>query len=444
MTATDTKHREKRMARARWHMHNHHPFFCRLGQALTTVWTDEIPTAGVDANGHMFFNPEFADKCSDMDLVFVYAHEIMHLVQMCHGRAPLGVQHEEWNVAADACINAILVNDVKMQIVSPAALDGLRPIYGDPNSSDEHEMLWAMLGKGTTEQGYYYLLKNPEAMGKTDGDDQDGQGNGQGQGGMGHSGKPRKGHGRGALKNRWYDDSASRIAKKADAKGKNENGQAQSSSGGMTDEQRQQWMQKIASAAAAARNAGNLPGCLDQFVTKLLKPKRSWKNELRAVTRETIKRIYTWKRIGRRTASIVRTPGMLPDQPTAVVYIDTSGSMSNEQLTRCLSEAYAIAQACGAQVHLILGDCIIYYSGMKRAHDLGKLREVRRGGTSFVVLCEHIEKEFKKKPAILIGFTDLDGPFPAVAPSFPVVWCKPTGGWGHGTAPWGRVIEVEL
>jgi predicted metal-dependent peptidase len=444
---TDTAkqaHLEKRLARARWWMYNNSPFFCRLGQSLTTVWTEEIPTVAVDANGNLYFNAEFASKCTDMDLVFVYAHEVMHLVQMCHGRAPANVVHDEWNIAADACINTILVDDVKLEIISKAALDGLRPIYGAPNSADKDDILWHMLGKGTTEQGYYYLLKHPEAMGKNpDGSDPNGAPGSPGRG-MGHSGKPTRGQGRGALTNRWYDDSGARIAKKADPKGKNENGQAQSTSGGMTEEQKAQWTQKIASAACAAKMQGNMPGALEQFVIKLLTPKRSWKNELRAFATATIKRQYTWKRIGRRTSSVVRTPGMLPDMPTAVVYIDTSGSMSDAELKRCLSETYAIAQLCNSEVHLILGDCVIYFSGKKKAQDLGNLKEVHRGGTSFVVLFEHIEKTFKKKPAILIGFTDLDGPFPIAPPSFPVVWCRPKSGYQHGHAPWGKVIEVEL
>ena len=447
----DTELLERRLARARWYMHNHHPFFCRLGQQLTTIWTDAIPTAGVDANGHLYFNPDFASRCSDMDLVFVYAHEVMHLVQMVHGRAPLGVLREPWNIAADACINAVIINDCKIACISPAALNGGRPIYGDPKSSDPDEQLWHMLSQGTTEQGYYYLLKNPEkTMGKSMeqlmAENGEGSGSGFGDGtdpgDMGNSGQPGKGSGSGALKGRWYDDSASRIAKKADSKEK-KNGKAQSTTGGMTEEIKQQWTRRIASAAHAAKTAGKLPGVLDQFVTTLLKPRRSWKNELRAFTTSVIKRTYTWKKLGRRTASLVRTPGMLPDQPTAVVYIDTSGSMSDAELQRCLSETYAIAQLCNAQVHLILGDAEIYYSGMKKAQDLMRLKEVQRGGTDFTVLFKHIEDTFRHKPAVLIGFTDLCGPFPEKAPSFPVVWCRPKSGY-QGTAPWGKVIEVEL
>jgi len=454
---SNTELLEKRMSRARWYLHNHHPFFCRLGQSLATVWTNQIPTAAVDANGHMYFNPDFATRCSDSDLVFVYAHEIMHLVQMCHGRAPMGVIQKPWNIAADACINPILVDDCKMPICSKEALEGSRPIYGDPNSNDEDEKLWHMLGKGTTEQAYYYLLKNPEkTMGQTMeqlmaesgmGDDP-GQGDGSGQpGDQGHSGptKPGKGQGgKGALEGRWWDDSGARIIKKANAQGKDpDTGRAMSSNGGMTEEQRAQWTQKIASAACAAKTAGKFPGALDQYITTLLKPKRNWKNELRAFTTSVIKDAYTWKRIGRRCASVVRTPGRLPRTPTAVVYIDTSGSMSDQELQRCLSETFAIAKLCHAEVHLILGDAEIYFSGVKKMNDLGKLKEVQRGGTDFTVLFKHIEDKFRTKPAILIGFTDLCGPFPEKAPSYPVVWCRPKSGYA-GEAPWGKLIEVDL
>ena len=447
---------ERRLARARWYLHNHQPFFCRLGQSLKTIWCEGLPTAGVDANGHLYFNPKFAERCSDTDLVFVYAHEVMHIVQMCHGRAPMGVIHKPWNIAADACINKILIDDCGFAIISKSALEGKMPIYGDPNSTDEHDQLWHKLSQGTTEQGYYYILKNPEeTMGMSSeemqnscpscGGNHDGDGHGDGNDNEGHSGSTGKDSQRngGALKGRWWDDSGARISKRAEGQGKNENGDAQSNSGGMSEEQRQQWTQRIASAACAAKTAGKMPGILDQFVTTLLTPKRDWKNELRAFCKANIKGAYSWRKLGRRCLSVVRTPGRLPTTPTAVVYIDTSGSMSDQELRRCLSETYAIAKLCNAEVHLILGDAEIYFSGVKKMNDLGNLKEVQRGGTDFTVLFDHIEKEFRHKPTILIGFTDLCGPFPDQAPSYPVVWCRPLSGY-KGQAPWGKMIEVEL
>ena len=187
-----------------------------------------------------------------------------------------------------------------------------------------------------------------------------------------------------------------------------------------------------------------MPGNLEAFVTTLLKPKQDWRKYLRHTASTYLKGNWTWKQISRRTSGQVRTPGREKNLPTAVIYIDTSGSISNDDLTRFLSETAEIIRLGGGKCRLLLGDAEIYYDGNVTTSDIASTLPVQRGGTDFRVLFEKIA-ESKTRPSILVGFTDLCGPFPDELPGFKTVWCVPGGSWEHkGQAPFGDVIKVDV
>lgn len=421
------KHLEEKIFRARFDLYGTHPFFAQIAQYLKPQVCNDIPTMGVTANGDLLVNEEFAARLNAADMKWVLAHEAMHVVTMTHGRMPEGAYPIIWNIASDAVINYIITDDAHIEMVRHEALGG-KPIYGGE---------YAKYKDSTTEQAYYDLIQNAEKMlGMSLGKFlEEYEGDGEGAAASGNGGK-------GKMKDRWWDDSGSRLGKKGNTKGTDQNGNAKSD-GGMTEEQKSQWKGRIASAAAAAKQRGQMSGALDQFVTSMLQPKKDWKRELRAMAMTAIKTQWTWKIPSRRTTGKIRTPGKSRGTPTAICYIDTSGSMSDQELQRCLSETSQIFKICGGKGHLILGDSEIYFSGEMKADSLTSLKEVRRGGTDFTVLFDHIEETFDKRPAILVGFTDLCGPFPKNPPNFPVVWCRPKSGYA-GAAPWGRLIEVEL
>jgi predicted metal-dependent peptidase len=421
------KHLEQKIFKARFELYAKHPFFAQIAQYLKPQICNDIPTLGVTANSDLLINEEFFSKLNHQDTVWVIAHEAMHMVTMTHGRMPEGVYHSIWNIASDACINYIITDDAEIPIIRYDVLGG-KPIYGDQ---------WAKYKDSTTEAVYYDICKDAEQqlgmslekfLEEYEGDGEGGAASGNGS--------------KGKMKDRWWDDTASRLGKKGNSQGTDQNGNAKSD-GGMTEEQKSQWKQRIASAAAAAKQAGKMSGALDQYVTTLLQPKKDWKRELRSLAMTAIRTQWTWKLPSRRTSGKIRTPGKDRGTPTAICYIDTSGSMSDQELQRCLSETSKIFKICGGNGHLILGDSEIYYSGVVDAAELGSLKEVRRGGTDFTVLFDHIEETFQKRPALLVGFTDLCGPFPKNPPAFPVIWCRPKSGYA-GHAPWGRLIEVEL
>jgi predicted metal-dependent peptidase len=423
-----TEAHKKKISKARYTLHQKHPFFAQIVQYLKPQPVKFISTMGVDANSNLYVNEDFLESLDEASTLWVLAHEAMHIVTMTSGRFPEGGDRIVFNIASDCSINMLITDDAGIQIIDEKIA---KPIYGGH---------WAKYKGATTEAIYYDILKDPqknlgmslEQLHQQNGDGEEGD-DGASSGGV------RQGH----LKGKWWDDSASKLGKKGQAKGMDANGNAQGQ-GGMTEEQKAQWKQRIASATAAAKAAGKMPGAIAEYVTTILEAKKDWRRELRSLAMTALRSRWTWKIPGRRSGNNLRTPGKERGVPIAICYIDTSGSQSDADIQRCLSETAKIFKICGGKGHLILGDSEIYFSGEMDAKNLANLPQVQRGGTDFRVLFTHIEETMKKKPSLLVGFTDCCGPFPDKAPSYPVIWCVPKSGSGNQDAPWGRQIEVEV
>ncbi len=454
---------------ARIILHSEFPFFGQLSQYLIPRASWIVPTAAVTVDAKFLVNPDFMKTLSTRETVFVCAHETMHMVTDTINRRPAGANPMMWNMASDCAINYLILdeeNGAGMQMPT-----SINPIYGGE---------WAKYHGWTTEEIYYDMLKhakmNPEQCpmcggdkGKKDQSDSGGQGKGdkgdegdekqeasgggegdeegdgdtEGDGGSGGGDEDTEDDGEGEGNNRCSCNSSGQGNSAGEGMGKGywwDNSADDFTDSNVNDEQASEWKQRCASAAAEARAAGKLPGALGQFVTDLVQPQRNWRRELRLAAHRALRRRYDWKRVSRRTAGVVRTPGKSPYMPTAVCYIDTSGSMSDEDIREAVIEVADIIKHGGGKGYLILGDAEIYFCG-EVTRDALKTLPVQRGGTDFRPIFQKIEDD-DLKPQIFIGFTDLEGPFPPIQPKYPVIWCRPKG-W-KGEAPFGKIIDIEL
>ena len=404
---------QKEFVRLRIKMNDNHPFFAQLSMYLKPWATDSIPTMGVDIKGNLYINEEFFAKTltNPRDAFFCLAHEIMHLATDTARRAPPVLERSLWNQASDTAINQIIV-DSGISLPHP---DVIKPLH----KSHYNEL--AKYDDMSTEQIYFDMIREAQKNGK---------GITAPCPNCGNSHSSTGGSGDGKYKGAWWDDSAERI-NKGDGKGEESNGKTK-------EEMEAEWRDRIASAASAAKSAGKLPGALGVFCGDLLKPKKNWRRELSRYMSTFLRGNWTWRRISRRTSGIIRTPGRDPMPPQAVLYMDTSGSVSDKELQRALSEIKAIIQLNGGKGRLLLGDAEIYYDGEITADALDKI-PVQRGGTDFNCVFETIGNS---KPDVLVMFTDLYGPHPATPPGYPVIWCCYEG--NHAPHPWGNLIEIEV
>ena len=103
----------------------------------------------------------------------------------------------------------------------------------------------------------------------------------------------------------------------------------------------------VAAAAAAAKAQGNLPGAFARLAGDIMEPQQNWKELLRDFMVTAMGHDeQTWSRLNRRKLAVsphVAFPGTQGYRAGNVaVVIDTSGSISQDELTTFLSETQAI------------------------------------------------------------------------------------------------------
>jgi predicted metal-dependent peptidase len=91
------------------------PHLAGLVATARVTLDDRIPTIGVFASGRLSANPQFVDGLKDSELVFVLAHEMLHLALRTHDRAK-GADQVEFNYAHDYIINDILRTELGVAV----------------------------------------------------------------------------------------------------------------------------------------------------------------------------------------------------------------------------------------------------------------------------------------------------------------------------------------
>ena len=158
--------------------------------------------------------------------------------------------------------------------------------------------------------------------------------------------------------------------------------------------------------------AGNM--LLDYVAKGLRPPVVDWKKMLRRVTSRACEQKtkgrddFTWQRLSRRySQGKYMFPGMMSYIPTVRFAIDTSGSMSQQEYHKALSEAEGILHCTRAKIECV---CVDY-----EASEVRKVRSVKEitnemvggGGTDMGAALRQIcEQKPKERPDVLVIATD--------------------------------------
>lgn len=98
------------------------PHLSGLAATVRVEIDNRVPTMGVFASGRMVANSAFTAKLSADDLLFVLAHELLHLALRTHDRAR-GASHLEFNYAHDYIINDMLRHALGVSAIPAGGLD---------------------------------------------------------------------------------------------------------------------------------------------------------------------------------------------------------------------------------------------------------------------------------------------------------------------------------
>jgi predicted metal-dependent peptidase len=187
---------------------------------------------------------------------------------------------------------------------------------------------------------------------------------------------------------------------------------------GSDSAQEREW--KEAALQAAQKMKGKLPGKLISKLEGLYKTTKDWKKELKkvvghAISPEDKRQAFANKNILVSQDRIARTDKDKYNHTDYIMaWVDSSGSMSDDQLKMCLNEVYHVALA-KKPMKLIVIQCDTKIQDIKVYNNLKELKkdaihaEVKgRGGTELKPCWDLLETDPKyKKPADLIMvFTD--------------------------------------
>ena len=374
-------------------------------------FTDHIPIAATD-DRYMFLNPKEFFKYKLLHRVFIACHEICHAIfnhcGMMHQFRTLGYimypdglklpyNNDICQVSTDCLVNDLLIRG-KVGEMPPDGHHGQAGItYKDDITTAYRKYFESMFGKG--KQGAKTYSKS-NGKGVTPG-----------------------------LRSGGFDQHL----KPGQAPG--------SQSGGKDERNPQAWDNALAAALASAKLQGKLPADLERGLSKLLEPKIEWRDELPLTLSKRLGSDFsTWNTLDNELMLRgIGAPSKARYGCECIVFaVDTSGSINQHTMDMFMSEAVGLMEQARPR-ELIIVQCDAKIQEWVTIDDPSELlRPIKGGGgTDFRPVFERVARE-GLEPDVLIYLTDLEGSFPSVPPSYPVIWCTIT----DHPVPWGDKVLI--
>jgi len=372
---------------------------CRFS---VTDRSDFVSTAGVTKDGHITFNLDFFEGLTKRQFLFIVAHEICHFVFEHHGRQGAR-DHHMFNKASDYAVNLMLKYQFETGDFIPSDV-----LLDDKYDGWSAERIYDDLEQSPDAGSVVFMV---DLVGS--------QGEGEGEGGSV------------MVRDRRVD-----LPKGSAGQSEQDRGQ----------EFRDWIRQAICEAHATAKSQGKMPAGLERVIVGHLKPKVNWLQALRQRLRlgasRKASRDITWTVPNRRFLgeSYIFPSSVGPDQPKIAFAIDTSGSMSEDDLKQAIAELEDIRSQFNARVYFLDCDAGVYESRWVSPYEpLPALQG--GGGTDFAPVFSHLI-ENRIQPDYCVMFTDGYGSFGEdPTGKFDVLWAITNE---QVNPPFGDVIRVNM
>jgi predicted metal-dependent peptidase len=411
---------ENKLATARTRLILDKPFLGALVLRLPMVEGDPRWCETTYSDGKTFYyNSDYIDALDNEQTQFALSHEALHCALSHFYRRGHRVKHR-WELACDYAVNPLLIND------------GLKPTP-DAQHLREYEGM-------TAEEIYPCLEDNDndeerDLEDKTDSDDNEDNKSEENQDmSDGGSDKERQ-------KN---DASEGSGNEQEEQDGSGQRGAPKPSplSQGEQEDLSTQWQQRMAAAAQAAIQSGKLEGEMARMVDYLLQPKLPWRMLLARYMTMTARDDYSYSRPSSRRGDPAVYPSLRSHETNVVVAIDTSGSISADEIQEFISEIDAIKSQVRARITLLTCDSELNYGcpwTFEAWDEFAMDIDIRGGGgTDFKPVFNWVQEQ-DSVPDLLMYFTDAEGLFPKAEPLYPVLWLVK----GKETVPFGQRIQLN-
>lgn len=397
--------------------------FRRKLEEITTM-----PTACVNAQGQIKYNPEWFASLTIMEVAFVLAHECMHYMLM-HCVRIGNRDHAIWNRACDAVINEMLI----------ACNVGSMPEGGVRWPNAEHmtaeEVYDAMVEAGETGDC-------PEPQGKPCED---------GESGNGPSGNTPSESDDGDEDS----DGGSGSGDEGDTDPKPQAGETWAggdmdlSDGPLTAEEKSELEAEtrveMHEAVESAKRMGNLPACLEKFTSKLLEVKTPWHTKLLRFMTQPSDDDFSWAKLDRRhIAQEDYLPWFDGQSLGEVAFIwDVSGSIGSRMKNHFASHFNRILDTCQPS-KVITIPChtrvVVEDIGEYTPDDYPVTLECgRSGGTDMTEGLHYVYQNYPDVELIIV-LTDGYTPFGKDVYGIPTLWAITT----DVVADWGETVQIEI
>jgi predicted metal-dependent peptidase len=410
-----------KVTKAKTHLILKHPFIAVIALALRFRCADEenvtlpFPTMGTDGK-NVWWCAAFVATLTIYETIGVIAHEVFHVVFLHMfrrgNRDPL-----VWNISADYAINPVVL-DMGFQLPADRLFEekyrnwSVEAIYDD-QIKQKKEL-----------QKKYDLPGNPQGQPGQDNPSQGGQPQPGDDAGEASQGKPGKDGGQGK-KPLWgtfmepvkEDGSALASTEKTE----------------LVEEIKVRVMQ----AAEAAKSIGNLPAAFNGLIKAFGRPVIDWHDYIQNWVSGHTPDNYTWRKPARKMLALydmVAPSVEFNGAGVGVLSIDCSGSVSNEELVKYVTEIVGMIEICKpSKLYIIQHDAIVHRMDVwEQGDEFKELKIDSRGGTRIAPVFKHVTEKIDEEINWMVCFTDMEiNDFPLNAPDYPVLWAATGNGQGH-------------
>ena len=412
----------RRLLLSRMRILNTHGFYGLLLMHMVYSIDENAGTAYTDGI-RIAFGPEFLDSLTDSELDFVMMHEILHVV-LQHCIRGEDRDHERMNIACDIVVNSNILLENNMDRRSITLAQWGESMHIAPDGKEGHEY--------TAEQVYDMLPPTP----------------------------PKKKNGLPPTAG-WQEGRAKQVQDTPEdllSGGKIWDDHSQWSRYEESDTLRDVWVKQFSEACEAITirektiGRGTLPVFAQRLLEKLRDPQVDWRTILNEFVQEEVND-YSFSPPDRR---FQESPFFLPDfnelgkngEPVDILFmIDTSGSMSDKEITAAFSEVKGAIDQFDGKLKGWLGffdAAIIEPKPFESVDDVLKIKPAGGGGTDFQIIFEYVHQHMENKlPACIIILTDGYAPFPQehLARDIPVLWLIDNN---DIEPPWGKIARIKV
>ena len=471
MLSNETSKIIKRLQMARLSLMKKQPFYAVLLLNVQFSIDPMCETAYTDGK-RIAFGPDFLEEISDRELEFVMMHEVLHIALNHCYRTKEDYDFELFNIACDIVVNSNILYSSGFNLNVITLKKYGESMHETPSGQEGYlftaEQVYEMLKAGFTIPADGGSGKNNKGSQngtggkkKKEDDTEDPDEDDDGAGNSGKSDKKKKNDGKNSKKKDDASDNG-----KGSMSGFDDhtywNISKQGESDGVEKEMEQYWLQKMIEATEIAvhidekrakkgqKGCGSIPLLAERIIKELTKPQTNWREILQNFVQDEIND-YSFNPPDRRLQDC---PFILPDynekdeDPKNIWFcIDTSGSISDKELTAAYSEIVgAIEQFEG---HLsgwlsLFDHQITEPEPFENVDDVLTIRPVGGGGTSFHIIFQKLEEiQDDLKVECLVIITDGYAPFPGEDASLgiPVLWLINND---KVDPPWGKVARIKI